>query len=74
MKIFALFLIKCYKTISQTFPPRCRFQPNCSSYAYQAIQIYGLTKGLYLSIKRILKCHPFASGGFDPVPLCKNKN
>ncbi|MDR2066638.1 MAG: membrane protein insertion efficiency factor YidD [Endomicrobium sp.] len=76
MKIFALFLIRCYKFVSQMFPPRCRFQPSCSSYAYQAIEIYGFVKGSYLSAKRILRCHPFCNGGVDPVPvpLSKKKN
>ena len=48
--------------------PTCRFYPTCSSYAYQAISRYGAIKGSYLAIKRILKCHPFHPGGFDPVP------
>ncbi|MDR1244123.1 MAG: membrane protein insertion efficiency factor YidD [Endomicrobium sp.] len=76
MKTFALFLIRCYKFVSQTFPPRCRFQPSCSSYAYQAIEIYGFVKGSYLSAKRILRCHSFCNGGVDPVPvpLPKKKN
>jgi putative membrane protein insertion efficiency factor len=73
MKTVVLFLIRCYKFVSQTFPPRCRFHPSCSSYAYQAIEIYGFVKGFYLSVKRILKCHPFAIGGMDPVPLPKKK-
>jgi putative membrane protein insertion efficiency factor len=76
MKILALFLIRYYKFVSQMFPPRCRFQPSCSSYAYRAIEIYGFVKGFYLSTKRILRCHPFCNGGVDPVPipLPKKKN
>ncbi|WP_052571079.1 membrane protein insertion efficiency factor YidD [Endomicrobium proavitum] len=68
MKRFALFLIKCYKFVSQGLPPRCRFQPSCSSYAYQAIEIHGFFKGCFLAFKRIIRCHPFCNGGCDPVP------
>lgn len=46
----------------------CRFYPTCSSYTYQAIEEYGLIKGVFLGIKRLLKCHPFHQGGVDPVP------
>ena len=73
MKHFALLLIKCYKLISQFVPSRCRFQPSCSSYAYQSIEVYGFLKGSYLAFKRIARCHPFYDGGFDPVPLPKKK-
>lgn len=63
------WLIRFYQVcISPVFPPCCRFYPTCSAYALEAIQKYGPFKGLYLSIKRILRCNPFASGGYDPVP------
>ncbi|MEX1376464.1 MAG: membrane protein insertion efficiency factor YidD [Eubacteriales bacterium] len=69
MKTILLTLIKFYRrAISPLFPPRCRFYPTCSSYALEAIQKHGALKGSYLSIKRILKCHPFHPGGYDPVP------
>ncbi|MDR3274550.1 MAG: membrane protein insertion efficiency factor YidD [Endomicrobium sp.] len=73
MKRIALLLIKCYKFVSQIFPSRCRFQPTCSTYAYQAIEVYGLLKGSFLALKRIIRCHPFCAGGFDPVPLYEQK-
>jgi putative membrane protein insertion efficiency factor len=47
---------------------RCRFYPSCSSYAIKAFQIHGVFIGLYLTLKRIIKCHPFHQGGIDPVP------
>jgi len=74
VKETALFLIKCYRFISRMLPPRCRFQPSCSIYAYQAIEIYGFFKGSFLAFKRIMRCHPFCKGGFDPVPLPGKKN
>jgi len=64
-----LIILKIYKKfISPFFPPACRFEPTCSVYMYQAIQSKGILKGLYWGIKRILRCHPFCEGGFDPVP------
>ena len=69
MKRALLALIRFYqRQISPLFPPCCRFTPTCSQYAYEAISKYGPFKGLYLSIRRILKCHPFHEGGYDPVP------
>lgn len=69
MKRLFLFMIKCYQIcISPLKPPTCRFYPTCSHYAYEAISTYGALKGAYLSIKRLLKCHPFHAGGYDPVP------
>lgn len=46
----------------------CRFTPTCSQYAKQAISKYGISKGLFLAVKRLLKCHPLHAGGYDPVP------
>lgn len=70
MKKILLWMIRFYqKWISPLKGrPTCRFYPTCSSYAYQAISRYGAIKGTYLAIKRILKCHPFHPGGYDPVP------
>lgn len=69
MKKLFLFFIRLYrKYISPLFPARCRFYPTCSAYAYEAIEKYGALKGGFLTVKRILKCHPFNAGGYDPVP------
>ncbi|MDD4843819.1 MAG: membrane protein insertion efficiency factor YidD [Anaerotignum sp.] len=66
---FFLFLIRFYQVgISPLIGPHCRFTPTCSQYAYIAISRYGIFKGTYLAVRRILKCHPFHDGGYDPVP------
>lgn len=61
-------LIKAYQKISRLYPPRCRFMPTCSQYAIDALGKYGVVKGTWLSLGRILRCHPFNEGGYDPVP------
>jgi putative membrane protein insertion efficiency factor len=67
MSKLALIFIKIYRRIlSPLMPPACRFYPSCSEYAEEAIKKYRL-KGIFLSIKRILKCHPFHPGGYDPL-------
>lgn len=69
MKYFVIFLIKAYQWIvSPLFGKNCRFYPSCSEYSLEAIQKYGLVKGILLGTKRLLKCHPFHSGGVDLVP------
>ena len=61
-------LIKCYKfLISPLLGQSCRYLPTCSDYSIEALKTYGFFKGLFLSIKRILSCHPWGHGGFDPV-------
>jgi len=69
VKKFMLFMIEFYRSyISPLKPPSCRYVPTCSEYAMIAIEKYGPVKGGYLAIKRILRCHPFHKGGYDPVP------
>lgn len=61
-------LIKGYRyVLSPLFPFSCRFYPTCSAYSIEAIEKYGALKGLYLSLRRVLRCNPFNPGGFDPV-------
>ncbi|MFH7321126.1 membrane protein insertion efficiency factor YidD [Desulfurivibrio sp. D14AmB] len=63
-----LALIHGYRNlISPLFPPCCRFVPSCSEYAVEAISIHGVRRGGFMALKRILRCHPFCRGGFDPV-------
>ncbi|MCL6585680.1 MAG: membrane protein insertion efficiency factor YidD [Anoxybacillus sp.] len=69
MKQLLLALIRFYQlVISPLKPPTCRFYPTCSHYGLEAIRRFGAIKGGWLTIKRIVKCHPFHPGGFDPVP------
>lgn len=70
IKRTVLWLIRMYrKHLSKLKPvPTCRFYPTCSSYALQAIERFGVWKGGFLALRRILRCHPFHPGGIDPVP------
>lgn len=71
-KLFTTLLIlpiRFYRAaISPMFPPACRYVPTCSQYAIEAITKYGPLKGLWLAVKRLLRCHPWGGSGFDPVP------
>ncbi|ABK61013.1 membrane protein insertion efficiency factor YidD [Clostridium novyi] len=68
LKIILIHIIKFYrKYISPLKKPCCRFYPTCSKYALDAINKYGAFKGSIMAIKRILRCHPFNPGGYDPV-------
>ena len=69
MKSVVLALIRLYQnTLSRVLPSTCRFYPSCSQYTYEAIAKYGFFRGGWLGAKRILRCHPFNPGGYDPVP------
>ncbi len=68
MKKLMILLIRGYqKFISPLFPRTCRFYPTCSAYFIQALEKYGAIKGSYIGIKRILRCHPWNPGGYDPL-------
>ncbi len=69
MKYLFIGLIRLYQIfISPLLGSNCRFYPTCSHYAIEAFQKYGVFKGFYLTVRRILKCHPFHPGGHDPLP------
>ena len=69
MKRFLLALLSFYRRrVSPLTPPSCRFIPTCSEYAMEAIEKYGAARGGWMALRRLLRCHPFHPGGYDPVP------
>jgi len=69
VKAILIYFIRGYQLcVSPFLPPTCRYYPTCSSYCMEAIEKYGAAKGLSLGVRRILRCHPFHPGGYDPVP------
>ena len=65
----ALLIIRAYQAlISPLFPSCCRFAPTCSQYAVEALSRHGVWRGLGLTLRRLARCHPWHSGGWDPVP------
>ncbi len=68
VKIFVLSLLRGYKwAISPLFLPACRYVPTCSEYAMEAVDRYGVLRGGWMATRRVLRCHPFVKGGYDPV-------
>lgn len=67
---FVIILLKLYRKYISPLKgrPTCIYTPTCSLYAIQALEKYGIFKGTYLAIRRVLRCHPYAKGGYDPVP------
>jgi uncharacterized protein len=69
VKYVLVALLRIYQyTISPLYGPVCRYHPSCSTYAVQAVSEYGTFKGSWLAIRRLARCHPWAAGGYDPVP------
>jgi len=75
MKYIFIFIVRLYQMIISPFLPAnsCRFHPSCSQYAVEALQKHGAVHGSLLAVKRILKCHPYHEGGYDPVPEPKQQ-
>ena len=73
MKKCLVRIIKKYQQVPGNFHNHCKYYPTCSSYAIEAIENYGVFKGMILSLKRILRCNPLSKGGYDPVPIRRNK-
>lgn len=70
-KILKSFIFLYRRLVSPVLPPSCRFHPSCSEYASDAIEVHGALKGLYLAARRLLRCHPYNPGGYDPVPAVR---
>ena len=69
MQRLIIFLVRGYQRwISPWLPPRCRFYPTCSAYCLEAVEVHGARSGAWLGLRRLLRCHPFCKGGYDPVP------
>lgn len=69
MTRFIIYLIKGYRyLLSPLLGPRCRFHPSCSQYAIDAYQRYGVVKGSWLTLRRLMRCHPWGGSGYDPIP------
>ena len=75
MRTFLILLVRGYQVaLSPLFRGCCRFEPSCSNYMIQAIEIHGAMKGVMLGLWRLLKCHPFGPHGYDPVPPKSGKS
>lgn len=69
LRRMAVLPIRAYQlTLSSVLPPSCRFYPSCSAYAIEAVLTHGILRGGWFALRRILRCHPWSSGGYDPVP------
>lgn len=73
-RVLSAPIVAYRRWISPALPARCRFYPTCSAYAMDALRIHGALKGVWLTVKRIGRCHPFHPGGFDPVPAATDRD
>jgi putative membrane protein insertion efficiency factor len=75
MRQLLMGMIRAYQLVlGPMLGPRCRFYPSCSCYAHTAIERHGVVRGMWLGARRLLRCHPFCAGGFDPVPDQRSTN
>jgi putative membrane protein insertion efficiency factor len=70
-----IWFLKAYRfAISPLYGQVCRYHPTCSAYALQAVETHGAIRGVYLAARRVMRCHPWAAGGYDPVPDRSKRN
>ena len=70
MRTVLILLVRAYQvTLSPLFSGCCRFEPSCSNYMIEALEVHGVCKGVLLGVWRLLRCHPFGASGYDPVPM-----
>jgi hypothetical protein len=75
MKALVLAALRFYKRrISPKLPPSCRFTPTCSEYMMGAVEVHGVIRGVWMGMKRVMRCNPFNPGGYDPVPPKKERS
>ena len=73
MRTLLILLVRAYQVVlSPLFSGCCRFEPSCSNYMIEALQTHGALRGFCLGFRRLLRCHPFGEGGYDPVPPAKS--
>ena len=73
MKYICIYLIKLYQKVPGPWHNYCKYTPTCSNYAIGVINELGVLKGIYLTVKRILKCNPWSKGGYDPIPVSEKR-
>ncbi|MPZ72876.1 MAG: membrane protein insertion efficiency factor YidD [Nitriliruptorales bacterium] len=74
MKTLLTAFVRLYRLIPRRGPSPCRFMPSCSTYALEALERHGAARGSWLAVRRLLRCHPFHAGGYDPVPSAAVRN
>lgn len=72
-RLLSLPIVAYRRWISPALPARCRFYPSCSAYALEAVETHGAARGFHLAVRRLLRCHPFHPGGYDPVPPARGR-
>lgn len=75
MSVIVIWLVRFYQaTIGPLLGSSCRFEPSCSNYCIEAVRIHGAWRGLGLTLRRLSRCHPFHAGGYDPVPVARERS